>query len=238
MPDRVASRPLLAGFGVRTRAPKRVSAVGLDLSKRCHPLVLSPSCSLEFFKPAFATRGLDLLALASIASPSFRNLSIGSGPSPQFQGDGKRIDFECVPPDPFIADPMQFAVVQATEWNSKFVTDLAPHCPRLGKPKVMGVDRRPATYQARLLRDKFAMFRVPEANGFGQYPDQFRASRSCNIRMTLGQPPRPTWFSILIDPIALATSWAGATGQSLVCRSLAEAGPSGRLSSDASNAAW
>ena len=107
-------------------------------------------------------------------------LSTGSGPSPQFEGDGKRIDFECIPPDPFIADPMQFAVVQATEWNSKFVTDLAPHRPRLGKPKVMGIDRRPATYQARLLRDKFAMFRVPEANGFGQYPDQFRASSLFN----------------------------------------------------------
>ena len=102
--------------------------------------------------------------------------SMGSGTSPQFEGDGKRIDFECVPPDPFIPYPMQFAVVQATEWNCKFVTDLAGQRPRLGKPKVMGIDRGPAAYQARLLRYKFAMFRVPEANGFGPYPDQFRAS--------------------------------------------------------------
>jgi hypothetical protein len=99
--------------------------------------------------------------------PLIRTLSTGSGPSPQCQGDAKRIDLDCIPPDPLIADPMQFAVVQATEWDSKFVTDLAPHCPRLGKAKVMGVDRCPATYQARLLRYKFAMFRVPEANGFG-----------------------------------------------------------------------
>ena len=145
--------------------------------------MLSPSCLLAFFKPpTLATRGLDLVALRVNGFPFARNLDIGSGPSPECEGDGKRIDFECIPPDPFIADPMQFAVVQTTEWNSKFVTDLAPHRPRLGKPKVMGIDRCPAAYQARLLRYKFAMFRVPEANGFGQYPDQFRASRSCNIR--------------------------------------------------------
>src|SRR6476469_4985155 len=55
----------------------------------------------------------------------------------------------------------------------------------------MGIDRRPATYQARLPRDKFAMFRVSKANGFGQYPDQFRASLSfIGGRSLLGQRGR------------------------------------------------
>ena len=121
-------------------------------------------------------RGLDLIGLGVNRLPLILTRSTGSGPTPQFEGDGKRIDFECVPPDAFIADLMQFAVVQAAERNSKFVTDFAAQRPRLGKPKVMGIDRRPATYQARLPRYKFAMFRVSEANGFGQYSDQFRAS--------------------------------------------------------------
>ena len=131
------------------------------------------ACWTDLGHARFGSIGLGVNRLPLIATRS-----AGSGPPPQFEGDGKRIDFARVPPDPFIADPMQFAVVQATEWNSKFVTDLAAQRPRLGKPKVMGIDRRPATYQARLPRDKFAMFRVSEANGFGQYPHQFRASLS------------------------------------------------------------
>jgi hypothetical protein len=90
----------------------------------------------------------------------------GSNASPQLEGYGKRVDFECFPPDPFIADPMQFAVVQATKWNRDFVTNLTAHRLRLGNPQVMGIDR-PAAYQTRLSRDKFAKFRVSEATGFG-----------------------------------------------------------------------
>ena len=44
---------------------------------------------------------------------------------PQFEGDRKRVDFECFPPGKFVPAPMQFAMMQATERNGKFVTDFA-----------------------------------------------------------------------------------------------------------------
>jgi hypothetical protein len=54
----------------------------------------------------------------------------------------QRIDIEVFPPCEFVTALVKLAMVKPAEGDGEFVTDFAPECPLLGKPKVMGIRRR------------------------------------------------------------------------------------------------
>jgi hypothetical protein len=62
---------------------------------------------------------------------------------------------------------VQFAVVQATHWNSVFVADLAAERARLGEANVVRFARHPAAYDTGPGREISAMLLVAKPNRLG-----------------------------------------------------------------------
>src|ERR1700746_2787342 len=79
---------------------------------------------------------------------------------PERGSDAERLDPVAAPPTPFLAMPMQFAVMESAKGDAKFVAHLAAHRALLGKLDVMGVRRRATADQARLSGDEFEMLAV------------------------------------------------------------------------------
>jgi hypothetical protein len=58
---------------------------------------------------------------------------------PQSCRNGKRVDTLGLPPQAFIAAPMQFAMMESAQRNGEPVTDLAPHGFEFGKLDVVSI---------------------------------------------------------------------------------------------------
>src|ERR1700722_5385172 len=85
---------------------------------------------------------------------------------PQLEGYGQRIDTDSSPPRGFIAVSVKITVMQSTDRDRIFVTDLAPNCARLGEANMVRLARRAAADDARLSRDEFAVFLIAQADSF------------------------------------------------------------------------
>jgi hypothetical protein len=60
-------------------------------------------------------------------------------PKPQRSSYHGRINSDFAPPFSFVATQVDFAVMAAAQRDNKFVTDLAPKCPALGKSHVVRI---------------------------------------------------------------------------------------------------
>ena len=76
------------------------------------------------------------------------------GFEPEGSGCLGRIDTDLLPPCPFIAAAMNFAMMPTTERHRELVAYLAAQCAALSKTQVMRVRRNSTTDQAGLLGNK------------------------------------------------------------------------------------
>src|SRR5262249_44461742 len=76
-----------------------------------------------------------------------------TGLFPEPAGDLNRINPGLLPPRALVAGAMRRAVMPATEWNGKFIADLAAERPGLGKSEMVGIRGLAAADEARLLHN-------------------------------------------------------------------------------------
>ena len=76
---------------------------------------------------------------------------------PKSFGDLERVDIEIPPPCRLIAGLMQLPVMTTAEGHRKFIADLHPQCPRLGKTQVMRIGGLTSADKAGLGRDETQM---------------------------------------------------------------------------------
>src|ERR1700688_3970531 len=87
---------------------------------------------------------------------------------PQRASRRRRVNPGLLPPCPFIAVTVYFAVVTSTKWDNKLVAHLASQSPALCKAQVMGIRRLATTNQTRLLGHMSDVIAIPNATWLRQ----------------------------------------------------------------------
>ena len=83
-----------------------------------------------------------------------------SGPPPELESDGHRVDLDCLPPGSLVACSVKLAMMNTAERDGKLIADPTTECPRLSEAEVVRITWSAATYQARLPRDILAVLLV------------------------------------------------------------------------------
>ena len=91
--------------------------------------------------------------------------------SPQAFRDRKRIDLLLLPPSPFVARLVQLMVMGCTKGNGELITHLKAKASWLCVANMMGVGRRTATDETRLLRYELQVFFASMALGLTDRQD-------------------------------------------------------------------
>ena len=87
---------------------------------------------------------------------------------PKLAGDGEGIDFECLPPNHFVASVVQLSMMPSAEGHREFIADFDAQRPRLCKAQMMGVAWVPPANETRLGCNKAEMRLIAATFGLGQ----------------------------------------------------------------------
>src|SRR5215469_6855104 len=82
---------------------------------------------------------------------------------PQCAGGGERIYCRFAPPRPFVAGPVDLAMMRSTERDGELIADFATEGTQLREAQVMRVRRSPPANQARLVHDMPHMVAIAKA---------------------------------------------------------------------------
>ena len=85
-----------------------------------------------------------------------------------------RSNLQIGPPGSLVAVLMQLQMMITAEWHGKFVADLPPKRPGLGKFEMMGITWRASTDDTGLRGNECEMGFITLAGGLGQRKGQFR----------------------------------------------------------------
>ena len=85
---------------------------------------------------------------------------------PEPESERNRINFVGLPPSRLVALAVEFAVVEATERNGKFVADPAAEGARLGKAQMVRIGRHTTAHKARLACYKLSVLLVAQPDAF------------------------------------------------------------------------
>ena len=86
---------------------------------------------------------------------------------PQLQGNIHGLEFLFIPPNPFIAEAVQFAMMTAAERDGELIADLHADGPRLGKAQMVGIGWLPAADETGLRGHKLKVSLVAQPLGLG-----------------------------------------------------------------------
>jgi hypothetical protein len=90
---------------------------------------------------------------------------------PKRGGGAQRIEIELSPPDPFVAAPVQLAVMGPAERHCEFVADLASQDASLRELEMVGIGWAAATRQTRLRADELEVISVAQPQRPADRPD-------------------------------------------------------------------
>jgi hypothetical protein len=90
---------------------------------------------------------------------------------PQAGGNDQGIDSLFLPPDAFVAAPMELPVVEPADGDGEAIANFAPYRPLLRKLDVVGIRRGATANKARLSGHEPQMVAIALADGFAYYGD-------------------------------------------------------------------
>src|SRR6185437_10288414 len=99
-------------------------------------------------------------------------------PLPEVRRNGEGIDVPALPPGPFVAASVEFAMVQPANRNGEFVAGLAPDRPLLRKLDMVSVRGAPSAHETGLRGDKPQMIAIAFADRLPQGEGAIRSGLS------------------------------------------------------------